>query len=217
MNEEAGATPTFEESFAAAEQAAFRFLVDDHGFRLAERQVARGDSQLGVIGRVRYRSAEAPGAPGSPEGVARAVELTIAPLRLELELHVSKAASGPYAIEELHALEGQGLFPRREHGLYDAMHDPEQLAAEFERLAGVLRACGTRFFDDDAYLWEDLDVQRQRRAEDEEIRRTLALSQELFRAREWARIVELLSPIEYRLGTRASARLAYAKRKAREG
>jgi hypothetical protein len=214
MNEEAGATPTFEESFAAAEQAAFRFLVDDHGFQLAERQVARGDSQLGVIGRVRYRSTEPPDSPESP---ARAVELTIAPLRLELDLHVSKAGSGPYAIEELHALEGQGLFPRREHGLYDAMHDPDQLAAEFDRLAGVLRACGTRFFDDDAYLWEDLEVQRQRRAEDEEIRRTLALSQELFRAREWARIVELLSPIEYRLGTRASARLAYAKRKSREG
>lgn len=214
MNEEGGATPTFEESFAAAEQAAFRFLVDDHGFHLAERQVARADSQLGVIGRVRYRS---PGPPGSPEGGARAVELTIVPLRLELDLQVSKAACGPYAIEELHALEGQGVFPRRMHGLYDAMHDPEQLAAEFDRLAGVLRACGTRFFDDDEYLWEDLDVQRQRRAEDEEIRRTLALSQELFRAREWARIVELLSPIEYRLGTRASARLAYAKRKAREG
>ena len=41
MNEEAGATPTFEESFAAAERAAFRFLVDNHGFQLAERQVAR--------------------------------------------------------------------------------------------------------------------------------------------------------------------------------
>jgi hypothetical protein len=216
MNEEAGAVPTFEESFAAAEQAAFRFLVDDHGFHLAERQVARGNSQVGVIGRVRYRSTGSPESPGLPESVARAVELTIAPLRLELNLHVSKAASGPYAIEELHALDGEGPFPRREHGLYDAMHNPEELVAEFQRLAGVLRACGARFFEDDAYLWEDLEMQRERRADDEEIRRTLALSQELFRAREWARIVELLSPIEYRLGKRASARLAYAKRKARE-
>jgi hypothetical protein len=211
MNEEGGATPTFEESFVAAEQAAFRFLVDDHGFQLAERQVARGDPRQGVIGRVRYRS------PASPAGVARAVELTIAPLRLLLDLQVSKAGCGPYAIEELHALDGQGAFPRREHGLYDAMHNPEELAAEFDRLAVVLRACGARFFDDEAYLWEDLEAARQRRADDEVIRRTLALSQELFRAQEWMRVVELLSPIEIRLGTRASARLAYAKRRASEG
>jgi hypothetical protein len=56
MNEEAGATPTFEESFTAAEQAAFRFLVDDHGFQLADREVARGDAESGVIGRHRRKA-----------------------------------------------------------------------------------------------------------------------------------------------------------------
>jgi hypothetical protein len=209
MNAEDGATPSFEESFTSAEQSALRFLVDDQGFHLAEREVARHDAEGGVVARVRYRS------PASADGAERTVELTIAPLRLELDLHVSKADCGPYAVEELHALDGRGVFPRREHGLYDAMYNPEELAAEFHRLAGVLRACGARFFDDDAYLWEDLEAQRLRRAADEEIRRTLTLSQELFRAREWARVVELLSPIESRLGTRASTRLAYAKRKAR--
>jgi len=199
---------TFEASFGAAEHAAFAFLVDEHGFHVAERQVERAGSAIGVLGRVVYRSA------ASPEGRSRAVELTIAPLRLELDLRVSRTASPPCPVEELHALDGRGSFPGRQHGLYDAMHDPEQLLAEFMRMAGVLRACGSRFFDDDPDLWEDLEERRARRAEDEEIRHLLAWSKELFRAREWERVVELLSPIELRLGSTASARLAYARRKA---
>lgn len=200
---------TFEESFGAAEQTAFRFLVSEHGFHVAEREVARAGSEFGVFGRVVYQSS------ASAEGLSRAVELTIAPLRLELDLEVSRTTSPPCPVEELHALDGRGAFPRRQHGLYDAMHDPEQLLAEFMRLAGVLRACGARFFDDDPGLWEDLEIRRARRAEDEEIRRLLSWSKELFRARDWARVVDLLAPLEHRLGRTASARLAFAKRKAR--
>src|SRR6185436_3170337 len=48
--------PTFAESFCAAEQAAFGFLVDEHGFRRDERQVDRGATRHGVVGRVVYRS-----------------------------------------------------------------------------------------------------------------------------------------------------------------
>jgi hypothetical protein len=97
------------------------------------------------------------------------------------------------------------------------MHEPEQLQAEFLRLAGVLRACGERFFEDDPWLWEDLGAKRMRRDEDDEVRRTLALSKERFRAREWKQVIELLAPLEYRLGSTATARLAYAKRKVRQG
>ena len=205
------AMPTFEESFCAAEQQAFSFLVDEHGFRAVERQVARRSAQDGVSGHVVYRSL------GSAQELERAVSLSIAPLRLELDLHISRGKSGVYAIEELHALDGQGVFPRRQHGLYDAMHDPEQLLAEFTRLAGVLRASGARFFNDEPDLWEGLEDQRARRAEDEAIKQTLALSQEVFRARDWPRVIDLLSPIEFRLGRAASARLTYAKRKVRGG
>ena len=202
---------TFDESFRSAEQEAFRFLGSAHGFCVVEREVARAGSLQGVVGHVVYQS------PGSPQGLARAVRLTIVPLRLQLDLQVSRTTSAAYAIEELHALDGHGLFPAREHGLYDAMHNPGELLAEFTRLAGVLRACGTRFFNDEPDLWDDLDAQRGRRNEDEAIRRTLALSKELFRARDWLGVVELLGPIEFRLGSNASARLAYAKRKMREG
>jgi hypothetical protein len=207
----AGEPPTFAESFGAAEQAAFGFLVSEHGFHIDAREVGRAGSERGVFGRVVYRS------PTSAEGLSRQVTLTIAPLQLELELVLSRTASPPCAIEELHALEGRGTFPRRQHGLYDAMLEPAQLQAEFMRLAGVLRACGERFFDDDPWLWDDLGARRARLAADDEVRRTLALSKERFRAREWGQVIDLLAPLEHRLGRTATARLAYAKRKLREG
>ncbi|HEY5323270.1 MAG TPA: hypothetical protein VIK58_10625, partial [Caldimonas sp.] len=203
--------PSFAESFAAAEQAALGFLVEEHGFRRDEREVGRAGIDRGVFGRVVYRS------PASAKGHSREVTLKIAPLRLELVLELSRTGSPPCRIEELHDLESRRAFPRREHGLYDAMHEPEQLQAEFMRLAGVLRACGERFFDDDPYLWEDLGAKRMRRAQDNAVRRTLAQSRERFRARDWAQVIDLLAPIEHRLGRNATARLAYAKQKARQG
>jgi len=203
--------PTFAESFAAAEQVALGFLVGEHGFHVEEREVGRAGSDRGVFGRVVYRST------ASAKGLSRGVALTIAPLRLELDLELSRTGASPCRIEELHALESRDAFPRRQHGLYDAMHEPEQLRAEFMRLAGALRACGARFFDDDPYLWEDLETKRARRADDDEVRRTLALSQERFRAREWHQVIDLLAPIQHRLGSTATARLAYAKRKVRQG
>ena len=57
--------PTFAESFAAAEQAAFGVLVSEHGFRAGEREVGRDGSKRGVFGRVVYRSA------ASAEGASR--------------------------------------------------------------------------------------------------------------------------------------------------
>lgn len=199
----------FEEAFCAAEEQAFHFLATEHGFQVVSRQVERVSSVHGVFGRVVYQHGDI-----SP-GQGRKVELYIAPLRLEFTLEVSGHACGPYAIEELHAIDGKGLFPTREHGLYDAMHNPEELLAEFTRLSRVLRAAGTRFFADESSVWVALRAQRERRAEDEEITRTLALAKELFRKREWPRVVSLLSPIEAHLGRRASARLVYARRKAR--
>jgi len=208
---DAGEPPTFAESFGVAEQAAFAFLVSEHGFHLHEREVGRAGSERGVFGRVAYRS------PASADGRSRQVTLTIAPLQLELELELSRTASSPCRIEDLHALAGRGSFPPRQHGLYDAMLEPAQLQAEFMRLAGVLRACGERFFEDDPWLWDDLGARRARLDKDEEVRRTLALSKERFRAGEWEQVIELLAPLERRLGSTATARLAYAKRKVRQG
>jgi hypothetical protein len=199
---------SFDESFCACEEEAFRFLVDEHGFRLARRVVERGDGAGGVHAVAVYRASEIDAASG------REVVLSIAPLRLELGLEIACAAAGAFAIEELHALEGGEPFPQRMHGLYDAMLDPELLLAEFARLAGVLRACGRRFFNDEPQLWDDLVERRDRRADAERMRDVLAQAKDAFYARDWLGVVALLAPIESRLGRRASARLAYARRKA---
>jgi hypothetical protein len=201
---------TFEESFCACEEEAFGFLVGEHGFVRAAREVRTGIPLGGVHAQVAYRASET-----DPES-EREVTLRIAPLRLELELEIACRAFGPCAIEELHALEGRAPFPQRMHGLYDAMHDPGQLLAEFVRLAGVLQSCGRRFFNDEPALWDDLLAERERRGDAERTKATLAQAKEAFYARDWLAVVALLAPLEARLGRRASARLAYARRKALE-
>ena len=201
---------TFEESFCACEEEALRFLIAEHGFRRATREVDKGAGPGGLHAQVVYEASEA-----DPES-GREVVLSIAPFLLALHLQVASRASGAYTIEELHALEGRGPFPQRMHGLYDAMHDPEQLLAEFARLAGALQACGRRFFNDEASLWEDLLEQRQRHAEADHMKEIIVRAKAAFHARDWLGVVALLAPIESRLGSRASARLAYARRRALE-
>ena len=201
---------TFEQSFCACEEEALRFLVVEHGFRRAARKVDAGTLAGGVHAQVTYRASEI-----DPES-AREVLLSIAPMQLALDLRIACTAAGAYPIEELHALDGKAPFPQRMHGLYDAMVDQELLRAEFVRLAEVLRACGRRFFNDEPSLWDDLRAERERGAEAEHVKDTLARAKQAFYARDWLLVIALLAPIEARLGRRASARLAHAHRKALE-
>jgi hypothetical protein len=203
-----GVAVTFEESFCACEEEALGFLVADHGFRRMSRMIERGSEPGGVHAQAVYGASEI-----DPES-GREVVLRIAPLRLELDLHIATTAGGRFSIEELHALEGREPFPQRMHGLYDAMLEPEQLLAEFDRLGRVLRECGRRFLNDEPALWDDLHERRERRAESERIRNVLAEAKNAFYARDWLHVVALLAPIESRLGRRAGARLAHARRKA---
>ena len=199
---------TFEESFCACEDEALRFLVAEHGFRRAMREVDRGVRPGGVHAQVVYQASETDAESG------REVVLSIVPLLLALNLQIASRASGAFTIEELHAVDGSGAFPQRMHGLYDAMHEPEQLLAEFVRLADVLQACGRRFFNDEQSLWDDLQALRAQRAEAAHTKDILARAKEAFHARDWLGVVALLAPIQARLGTRATARLEYARRKA---
>jgi len=94
------------------------------------------------------------------------------------------------------------------------MLEPELLLAEFTRLADALRGCGRRFFNDEPQLWDDLIAARGREMDADRMRDVLALAKQAFYARDWLGVVALLAPLERRLGRRASARLAYARRKA---
>lgn len=199
---------TFDESFCACEEEALGFLVDEHRFARARRAIERGSDGDGVHAAVVYRAS------GIDAESGREVALSVAPLRLELHLEIGCAAAGTFAIEELHAIESREPFPQRIHGLYDAMLEPELLLAEFTRLAEVLRGCGRRFFNDEPQLWDDLVGARSRDLDAGLMRDVLARAKEAFYARDWLGVVALLAPIEKRLGRRASARLAYARRKA---
>jgi hypothetical protein len=199
---------TFDESFCACEEEALGFLVAEHGFVRARRAIERGSDGGGVHAAVVYRAS------GIDADSGREVALSIAPLRLELHLEIGCTAAGTFAIEELHAIESREPFPQRVHGLYDAMLEPELLLAEFSRLAEVLRGCGRRFFNDEPQLWDDLLAARGRDMDADRMRDVLARAKAAFYARDWLGVVALLAPIEKRLGRRASARLAYARRKA---
>jgi hypothetical protein len=185
--------------------------VDEYGLRAVAREVTEGQTQFGVYAFVTY-AAVSQSSCSSPEGWK--VTLSLAPLRLELDLLVSNRSGSEYSIEELHALQGQGPFPPRQHGLYEAMHSPEELLAEFSRLASVLRAAGGRFFAGDPTLWSDLAAQRDRRTQDDEDKRAVAQSELAFQAKDWCRVVQLLEPMASRLGKAPSARLAYARKHA---
>jgi len=199
---------TFDESFCVCEEEAFRFLVDEHGFARTRRAIERGGDGDGVHAAVVYRAS------AIDAESRREVALSIAPLRLELHLEIGCARVGTFAIEELHALEVRDQFPQRVHGLYDAMLEPELLLAEFTRLADALRGCGRRFFNDEPQLWDDLIAARGREMDADRMRDVLALAKQAFYSRDWLGVVALLAPLERRLGRRASARLAYARRKA---
>jgi hypothetical protein len=201
--------PTFEESFCQAEEEALHWLVAEHSFRAIARQVREDQSSHGTYAFVKYAA--------GPQSLPRLpddwqITLSLAPMRLELDLTLSASPGGDYTVEELHALDGTGQFPPRQHGLYEAMHKPQELSFEFQRLAGALRAAGARFFAGDSKLWLELAAQRSRRAQDAEDKLALASSELAFQAKDWQRVVHLLEPRTSRLSKASSARLAYAKK-----
>lgn len=201
--------PTFEESFCAAEENAFRFLVDSYGFRAVERSVTpEGSNWTG--GMVAYRSMNSKTG-HSPKGWT--VSLAYAPARLELSLDISDGQDSRFSVEELHALEGREPFPSGRHSLYDSAHDANAQQFEFARLASVLLRSGARFFSGDQSLWADLRLQRERAWQAEEDRRALARSENAFQVKNWSEVVSLLEPRENRLSKAATARLAYARKR----
>ncbi|MBQ0946610.1 hypothetical protein KAK07_25010 [Ideonella sp. 4Y16] len=199
--------PSFEESFCAAEERALCFLVDSHGFRAIERTVTPDGSDW-TGGIVRYRC-EGSEHIATPKGWM--VSLAYAPRRLELSLDISDEHGSSFSVEELHAIVASDPFPRGTHSLYDSLHDEEAQFTEFNRLAGVLKLSGARFFAGDRSLWLDLRTVRERSWQAEEDRRAVARSELAFHAKEWRQVVAELEPREGRLSKATNARLAYAR------
>jgi len=196
--------PSFEEVFREAEAVAFRCLTSGRGFRQSSLSVSDGHTQMSVFGQVCYSDAKG----------HRQVTVSLAPLRLELDLTISLVGGGTsYTLGELNRLENGPPIPPPTHDLYQAMHDSAQLAREFGRLAEALESCGHRFFADDHALWQDLAEQRQLLLRASESARAIQASEAAFQAKDWSQVVELLRPLSSQLSKVAAARLAYAMKR----
>jgi hypothetical protein len=197
----------FTDIFVEAAREALEFLKADHSFREVDRQVVEENGTQWVFGTITYVES-------SSQSPSRFVTLSVAPLRLELDLNVGIGEDRTefYTIHELHQLEGRGEFPGRQHDLYDAMHDREKLLAEFKRLTTVLRSCGSRFFAGDVSLWDDLREQRSGEAQARDDRKASLDAEAAFKAHQWNRIVKLLENREFRLSKLDASRLRYARK-----
>ncbi len=196
-------------AFAEAEAKAMHFLVADHGFRPQEREAVETSGTQAVFASVTYVEARP-----TSQSHERFVRLSMAPLRLELDLDIGfgRDRKQYFTIHELHQLIGSGALPPRTHDMHQAMHDSAQLAEEFEVLAAVLRDAGARFFSGDPSLWEDLRKQRLTWAKSRDDMEASKRAEGAFKAKEWRRVVDLLSPIEETLGRTDAARLRYARK-----
>ena len=185
------------------------FLVAEHGFRSQEHDAVETVGTQAAFASVTYVETR----PIS-QSHERFVRLSMAPLRLELDLDIGLGRNRTqfFTIYELHQLIGSGEFPHRSHDMYEAMHNSTQLAEEFEVLAAVLRATGARFFSGDTSLWDDLRNQRARWARDRMEIETSKQAEAAFKAKEWRRVLDILSPIEPSLGRIDAARLRYVRK-----
>ncbi|MBX7244121.1 MAG: hypothetical protein K1X53_01405 [Candidatus Sumerlaeaceae bacterium] len=199
----------FEEAFYAAEEEALGFLVRDHGFRALERMASEEDGFA-------YTTYVQNLPPEPANTYPRYVTLTMEPLRPALDLSIANEPGDTYTVAELYRLVRDLPMVPFEHNLSDEMHDPAQMAAEFTRLADVLRQCGARFFGGDHTLWADLHALRVALAHEQQDQRALAAADTAFHAHDWHQVAELLRPMEGRLHHAEAAKLAHAEKRLRE-
>lgn len=202
---------SFEVVYLEADNKALEFLTSEHSFIIQDRKVYVPKPETHEISAyTRYAELSTGRAP------QRYVMLSIAPLRLELDLDVGYTDgmnSEEYSIQELYRLENGGEFPKRTHNLYEAMHDGQLLRHEFERLSSVFKECGRRFFANDKTLWDDLKSQRTSTLKAEETERAHLNAERAFQEKNWQKIIEILQPIENTLGEVDLKRLKYARNK----
>lgn len=202
-------TTKFTDIFYEAERNAMAFLESEYSFREVERKVVDETGTQYVLGTATYAKAS-----HESHELELFATLSVAPLRLELDLDIGigEDRKKKYSIYELHRLERCGEFPRRQHNLYEAMHDAKQLQAEFEILTQVLRSCGSRFFTGDKTLWDELSRQRLSVAEAQNDIYASKDAEKAFTAKKWDKVISLLEPRESRLSKVDSAKLDYARK-----
>jgi hypothetical protein len=204
----------FKDVFCEAESKAMDFLVSKYAFRVANKEVIDKTGTMNVVGIITYVETLPANKSSNDE---RFVTLSVAPLRLELDLDFGIGnRKNFFTIYELHRLAGDGSFPQRQHDLYEAMHDTAQLLAEFKRLTDVFQNCGHRFFAGDKSLWDDL---KQQRLSETQTRTDILASrnaEKAFKAKLWEKAASFLEPRENRLNEIDAARLKYARKQLRK-
>ena len=202
---------TFTDIFFEAERKAMAFLTSEYSFIVSDRRVIGGEKSQYIFGTATYAESKLL---NKTNYLGRFVRLSVAPLRLELDLYIGAGddRNDVYSICELHNIIHGGEFPRRQHNLYEAMHDVSQLQAEFEILTQVLRTCGSRFFAGDKSLWEELKKHRIAVAQRQEDIYASREAEKAFKSKQWDVVVSLLTPRECRLSNVDAAKLSYARK-----
>lgn len=200
--------PSFHETFTLVEKN-LRPHLAEIDFVLHQLSVTGEDGTHSLFGSARY---------GENIRKFQRVEqkrfvcLSTAPLRLEIDLDFG-IGDQRFGLQELFLLQASGDFPARQHDLYTAMHEPEQLQAEFERLLRVLIDYGQRFFDNDVSLWSDLQSQRLQRTQTTRELELIKKTEAAFAQQNWGAVIELLRSREAELNPLNRKRLAYARKK----
>ena len=199
---------SFTETFKCAEKIV-RPLIEQHGFTLKSIEINDVKGSQWIYGSAIYKEQRNWLRAGSAQ---RFIKISVAPLRLELDLNFG-AGKEEYTIYELHNLNGGGEFPTLQHSLYKAMEDEVALAAEFTTLIQLLVTCGPDFFNEKTSLFSDLKAQRRKYAIEEENKRIFKEAEAAFKKKQWSVVVNLLDKKEAYLSKLNASRLKYARKK----
>lgn len=175
-------------------------MICRNGFTLVENWVSGGEHTQYIGGYARFES---------NDSTKRFINISTAPLRLELDLDFGKE-SNQYTIFELCELESCQDFPIRKHNLYESINDKDLMCDDFLQLVEYLLRYGNRFFKNDQKLWNELSQQREEHYKLSKDQTLTSDAEKAFKQQRWDEVIKILESVTQKLSKLNTARLKYA-------